>query len=282
MKNDSPRRVSSRSEKFKRNICFSAVACCMAAVLFIEISGMEFADDEVLSGMISSSVSRLIGAAALIIVSAYFGYKLFDPFREPFFRSLIFVLPCLAVAINNFPIVGLITGDVRVIQPASYVAALALQCFFIGLFEEFAFRGVMLLVILEKRRKTILDVFVSICLTSAVFGVIHLLNLFAGAGLGSVVLQIGYSFLIGGMCSVILLKTHSIWYCVLVHSVFDFGGLFVSMLGTGEQWDGLTVSITVILALAVAAYVAVAFIRLDPRSIDDLYSENISTEMEKE
>lgn len=282
MRNDSSRCALSKAEKFKRNICFGVIVCCVAAVLAIEISDIEFADDALLSTMLSSSVSRLIGAAALITVAAYLGYRVFDPFRKPFLRSLIFVLPCFAVAVNNFPIVGVITGNVRITQPVSYVAALILQCFSIGLFEELAFRGVMLPVILERRRKTLSDILVSVCLTSAVFGAIHLVNLFAGAGFLSVVLQIGYSFLIGGMCSVVLLKTHNIWYCVLIHSVFDFGGLFVSILGKGNPWDGLTVSITVILALAVAVYVTIAFIKLDPRSIDGIYHKNISPEMEKE
>lgn len=280
MKTD--RHILSKSLQVKRTLCFTAVIILLLVLSIFELVSPELSENEVLSDMLSMSVSRLLGAAAFAVMAAYFGYRIFDPFRKPFWSSLAFILPCLAVAVNNFPIIALAVGNARLTQPASYIAALALQCVSVGLFEEIAFRGVIMLIILEKRRKKRSDVFASVCLTSAVFGAIHLTNLFAGAGFGSVALQIGYSFLIGGMCSVVLLKTHNIWFCVLIHSVFDFGGLFVSTLGEGEIWDPLTVTITAVLAVVVAVYTIVAFARLDLGAIDEFYSENISSEMKKE
>lgn len=271
--------IFSGLERAKRALCIITVVILISALSVFELLSPELSEDKVLSDMLSMSISRLLGAAAFVVMATYFGYKIFDPYKKPFWRSLAFALPCLAVAVNNFPIIALVTGSARLTKPASYIAALALQCISVGLFEEIAFRGVILLIILEKRRKKLSDVFLSVCLTSAVFGAIHLTNLFAGAGLGSVALQIGYSFLIGGMCSVVLLKTHNIWLCVLIHSVFDFGGLFVSTLGEGEIWDPLTVVITAVLAVAVAVYTVIAFVRLDISSINGFYPESISSEI---
>ena len=113
--------------------------------------------------------------------------------------------------------------------------------------------------------------FLALILSSAVFAVVHLVNLFMGAGLGATVLQIGYSFLIGGMCSVVLMKTGSIWHCVLLHAVYNFCGGVVPTLGGGDWWDTPTVILTVVLSVLVTAYVVVMLFRMDPRETDKLY-----------
>jgi hypothetical protein len=48
---------------------------------------------------------------------------------------------------------------------------------------------------------------------------------------------VGYSFLIGGMLGTVLIKTENLWVCVILHALFDFGGLIVTYLGFGEFQD---------------------------------------------
>lgn len=256
----------------KRIACFVLIGISVAILLLLEVLSPVYSDDKVLDSMISMIVSRAIGGLVFIVVSAYLGFDFFDPLARPFFRSLLFILPCLAVAINNFPIISAIRGDAYLVSPKWYIPVLAVECLMIGIFEEFAFRGVVFMSILEKRHRTNLDIFISIVLTSAVFGAVHLLNVFQGAGIGSVILQIGYSFLIGGMCSVVLIKTKNIWFCVIIHAVYDFGGYFMQTLGAGTWWDTPTVIITVILSVLVAIYVIIALIRLEPGSVDGMFS----------
>ena len=141
------------------------------------------------------------------------------------------------------------------------------------MFEEFAFRGVVFLSILEKRRKNTLDVFISIVLTSAVFAVVHLFNIFGGASPVAVLMQIGYSFLIGGMCSVVLLRTANIWLCVILHATFNFCGYFMPTLGDGTWWDTPTVVITVLLSIVVTAYIVVSLIRTPTEITERLYKK---------
>ena len=148
-----------------------------------------------------------------------------------------------------------------------------LECLCIGLFEEAAFRGVVLLMVAEKRRGSRKDLFVSIILSSAVFGAIHLVNIFTGANPGAVILQIGYSFLIGAMCSVVLFKTANIWLCVALHAIYDFCGHLMPTLGTGSWWDTPTVVITVILAVFTVVFYVAALWRIDPIELDRLYPQ---------
>ena len=114
---------------------------------------------------------------------------------------------------------------------------------------------------------------VSLLLTSAVFGGVHLFNLFMSS-LPSVLLQIGYSFLIGAMCSVVLLKTRNIWLCVLIHAVYDFGGKLIPTLVKGTLWDTPTVIVTTVLALVTAGYLTWQFFKLDLAEVEKIYSKS--------
>ena len=85
-----------------------------------------------------------------------------------------------------------------------------------------------------------------------------MINLFESSP-GAVFLQIGYSALIGAMCSVVLVKTANIWLCVLIHGIYNFAGAFVSRCGEGVLLDTFTVVFTVVVSIAVAVYMVVIF-----------------------
>ena len=113
-------------------------------------------------------------------------------------------------------------------------------------------------------------VFLAILLTSAVFGLVHTLNLFIGGSPTAVIMQIGYSFLIGGMCAIVLLKTRCIWIPVFIHALYDLGGMLVEYLGGGTLWDTPTVVLTVIVSVAVVAYFLVLLFRMKKDEIEGL------------
>ena len=60
-------------------------------------------------------------------------------------------------------------------------------------------------------------VILPVLIDAALFGLWHLTNLLVGADVGATLLQVGYSFLIGGMLSAVLLKTGNIWTGVFRH-----------------------------------------------------------------
>ena len=84
-------------------------------------------------------------------------------------------------------------------------------------------------------------------------------------------MQIGYSALIGAMCSVVIVKTANIWLCVVLHGIFNFGGAVVQYCGRGEIWDTFTVVFTAILSVSVTVYLVISFLRADLCVIDGIY-----------
>lgn len=259
----------------KRKICICITLVAAALMLIYEF----FLSEVLLGGLGNGSlksgidmiVTRALGSVVFLTILAYVGYNVLKPLKSPFLRSVLFAIPAFVVAVNNLPIYPLATGIAGVTSPLWQVLLLALECLMVGLFEEVCFRGVIFLGFLEKRRATTKDRFVAIILSSAVFGAVHLINIFLGASPGAVLMQIGYSFLIGAMCSVVLMKTANLWLCVLIHAIFNFCGALVPRCGEGTIWEPLTVTLTVIIALATTVYMTVAFFRMKKSECDRIY-----------
>jgi hypothetical protein len=95
-----------------------------------------------------------------------------------------------------------------------------------------------------------------------------------GGGIGGVLLQVGYSFLIGGMCAIVLLYTRCIWLCVALHAIYDFGGFMIPTLGTGVIWDPITVVITTILGVFALVFMLFWLKKITPAQVEEIYSKN--------
>ena len=95
----------------------------------------------------------------------------------------------------------------------------------------------------------------------------------SAAALAAVFMQIGYSALIGAMCSVVLMKTANLWLCVAIHGLFNFAGAIIPRCGTGEIWDSFTVILTVIVSLAVLGYMVVLFIKDEMSAVEGVYKK---------
>ena len=237
-------------------------------------------DDDYRPAILNTLVMDALGSVVFVCMTIYMGYRVWG-LKKPWMRSLLFGLPALAVAVNNAPIIGLATGNAYISDPVGGVLIMLAYCLAIGTFEEFAFRGLFFMMILEDRRKSTKQIFWTTAISSAVFGLVHLVNLAVGAGPGATLLQVGYSFLIGGMCAIVLLKTGSIWYCVLLHTVYDIGGTIL-YAGGGVRWDAVTVTITAVLGVAVAVFMTVALTRIKPEDIAFLFPEKKTSAVNNE
>ena len=206
---------------------------------------------------------RLVGGAVCVCLMIYCSFSDLLKFSGHRWGALLAVLPCFLIAVDNFPFLSVAMGDAAIHAGAGEILRYALVCLSVGFFEETAFRGCVFTMIYSRRKKNAFNVFLSVVLSSAVFGAIHLVNLFTGASVGSVLLQVGYSFLIGGMCSVMLLKTHNIWYCVILHALYNFAGGVVPECGSGTIWTVPTVILTVCVSVPVAVYVLALLFRLN-------------------
>lgn len=259
--------------KNQRTFIIALIVICTLVMVYFEYAKISFSEDEVLSEIIRMIITRGIGSLMFTILVFYLGYRITNPLRKPFLKSLLFIIPSLLVVVNNLPIIAIVSGSAYITGTPTAVLLFAIECLFIGIFEEMAFRGAFFLMILETRRDTIKKIFISTVVSSAVFGGVHLFNLFVGAGIGPVIMQIGYSFLIGGMCSIVLLRTKNIWLCVMLHAAFDFCGFLIPTLGEGALWDIPTIIITVLISFAVTVYMLISLLKIKPEELDCIYTK---------
>ncbi len=218
------------------------------------------------------SVSRLLGGLACVIFIFEFSFqKIMNPLGNKCIFALLAVLPAFAVAINNFPFISVLAGDVTFKAPIGGLLLYALSCFSVGFFEEMAFRGCAFMFLLKSRRKSRLGIFIAIFLSSVVFGLIHLVNIFTSSPV-AVLLQIGYSALIGALCSVVLLVTKNIWLCVLLHSVYNFcGGIVPEFMTEGNIWTAGEVAFTAVIAVIVTLYTIGLFFKFPVQSTEEMF-----------
>ena len=211
--------------------------------------GRLFTDDPRIAPIAGMAVCRAVSAVVMLFFCIQLG--LFDAPR-PAVRSLRAALPALLVALNNAPVIALISGTVAVTAEVSAVILFAFECVAVAAFEEIAFRAILFRLMLQRFGTGARARFSAVLLSSALFGLTHLLNLFSGAAVGATALQVGYSFLIGCMLAVVYLHTGSLAGCILLHAVYNFGGMLVPTLGQGaflDIWNLPTVLITAVLAV---------------------------------
>ena len=205
--------------KTKSILVKALFAVLLAVLVFIEIArGLWSLDEEVYL-----LLSRLVGGVACLLFMLEFSFTgALSPVgnRKPLLWLL--ALPGFIIAINNFPFVSFFTGDCDIGASADSIFFYALICLATGFFEEMAFRGCAFMLLLKNRTQSKGRILFAIFVSSAVFGLIHLVNVFFGGSLGASLLQVGYSALIGALCSMVLLLTGNIWLCVALHAIYNF------------------------------------------------------------
>ncbi len=211
----------------------------------------EFLFSDVLSReIIRDTTIRLAIGTLFVIICYYIDLPLFKKTPKSWIHLAIIIIPGLAISINNFPISAYLNGRVTIGEPVHPVYLYAIECLSIGFLEETVFRGIILVVLLEKMPKGRSGVLGAIIVSSAIFSLIHLLNLFAGEALPATLLQVGYSFLMGMMWAVVYMATNNLVFPILLHATYDFFGQVMFRFGTvGNRFDLVTIVITTVLAI---------------------------------
>ncbi len=233
-----------------------------------------FIEDKHLALTLSGSVLRLIlSAVAIFLICKYRFNRAFYSFNA---KGLLLILPAFLVVIFNSPIIALINNGVTFNQSGVNVFTFILYCLSVGLFEETVFRGLIFPLCLNVTKKSKLNLFYAVALCSGIFAILHLFNLLGGANVGATFLQVGYSFLIGGLCAICLAVTKNLFIPVILHAIFDFGGLMLNNpygIGVGNQWDVLTIILTAVIGVLTCAYMVVLCLKTEKEKVHALYTE---------
>ncbi|MBP5466774.1 MAG: CPBP family intramembrane metalloprotease, partial [Clostridia bacterium] len=80
------------------------------------------------------------------------------------------------------------------------------------------------------------------------------------AGIAPTLLQAGYTFLTGCLFGAVYVFTGNIVFPVILHTVYDVGGLIFSEpfgIAVGDMWDAYTIIITAVLGVFATAVFAI-------------------------
>ncbi|WP_171898840.1 CPBP family intramembrane glutamic endopeptidase [Curtobacterium sp. UCD-KPL2560] len=171
-----------------------------------------------------------------------------DPGRTPMRWTMTAPVLIVVVCAAKLPFVGWSS------LPGHYFVLLTVGVLFVGVFEELLTRGVLLVGL--RRRLPEFGVWIASCV---LFGLLHLLNVLAGAPVGSTLLQVVFAASFGSTLYLSRRLTGNLLLPVLLHAFWDFGSIAVSAtVDTGDLASLLPVGAIGLVAFGVLAFGLVA------------------------
>ncbi len=169
----------------------------------------------------------LISTAALVLLAVLLGQgKRILPLRDGWkclFTKGWYVL--LASGILLFTVLSGLAREKEIsFSPAAFLGFTAV-CFLTACFEEIWFRGIIQGILEENRQRGKGSFWKTACITSALFGAMHLTNLLHRPEyiLGTVT-QAFYAFSLGMILSMVMRASGNIGTVILLHAIFNFSG----------------------------------------------------------
>ena len=108
--------------KVKRFLFGAIVAFLALALLLLELLSPTYTQDETLNTLVSVVITRAVGGLAFLLITLFFGYRVFGLRKNK--SAALVALAALAVAVNNLPIIGLVSGNAWVEKRGIYLLLL--------------------------------------------------------------------------------------------------------------------------------------------------------------
>lgn len=257
-------KIVQKAEKSKRAWGIVQMALIMilcAITVILDFLPIKYVSDSFRNGMLSKIIQTSCGSIAVVLLMLRLRIRVFG---KP--QALLYLLPCLLVAMDNFQWSAFIQGKMELVRTAPIdVILFTLHCFTIGLFEECIFRGIVISVLASvcpNNKKGFLLTFI---LSSVVFGLAHLLNGFSW--------QVLYTMLTGAVFAFCLIKTKNIFLCAFVHGLYNLCGLLFDTqgLGNGVVFDLGTVLTMLIVSVIVGTFILIYTLRYTEEERMNLY-----------
>lgn len=239
---------------FKEIITLAFIAALCIVTFAFDYLPIKFTQDEFKNQMLGKIIQQSCGAGAAILIMKRAGIRLFGKVQ-----NWLYLIPCLIIAIDNFRFWAYFNAESTPILHGDgwdYVL-FSLNCLCVGLFEECIFRGIIFSVLASQFSKDKHGFIQTYVVSSLIFGGAHLFNIFSGGNPVWVIMQVGYTFLTGGLFAFCLIKTKNIFCCAFIHALYNFCGLLFSSQGLGTPLPlDLGTSITMlVVSLIVGAFV---------------------------
>lgn len=233
-------------------------------VIILYVLPVQFSTDKTTDALASDAAVRGALTAAMAALAALYCKKKLFALKPPAIKELLWLLPCLAVALANFPYSALACGSAEITR-TDLIWLFLLKCLLIAASEELLFRGTLFAILRNLLQGKKHSFVLSALISSVLFALFHLIALFEGADAGSVLLQTGYTFLTGLMFACVTHRTGNIWAAIALHFIFDAGGLIVPDIGAGSFQDTIFIIQTAICGAVCAAHLIAYAIFTDRR-----------------
>ena len=109
------------------------------------------------------------------------------------------------------------------------IVYISLEALGVGFAEEILFRSFLMKAIINKSATA------AIIISSIVFGIIHIFNLFYGANTITTLAQVIYATALGLMFSIFFYKTNNIIPCIICHGIINMTNMFLPKDLSNEQ-----------------------------------------------
>ncbi len=243
-------------------------------VAWLFLGFFRLASDEVIV-MLRATMIRFALATIFIFGLYIKGYFVFHSENKSLKTTWWLIIPALLISINNFPWHILYQGDLTLTVNVGTIILFLIECFSVGLFEEILFRYLIFIVIMQHLDMTKKNIFIAMVITSIVFGLFHLINLFSGAGLGTTIQQVGYTTVLGLMWSMTFFITRNIWVPIILHTTYNFFGIIAFRYGTIEsRYDPFTIILTIVLALLATIFYIIQFKSLSTNRVNAIIEQD--------
>lgn len=158
------------------------------------------------------NVGLVVLIYTLIATTKTFEYFGLNSFPKP--KKYLYFIPLILLASVN--VWNGINIDNTIDEIIIHMGSMCM----IGFLEEIIFRG-FLFRILEKDSEKL-----AIIITSITFGVGHIINLLNGEPVIETLIQVVYAMAVGYLFAIILVKTKSLWPCIITHAAVNALSIF--------------------------------------------------------
>ncbi len=172
--------------------------------------------------------AEAIWAITIFVVMVLAGNTyIFRRRRESIISSILLAIPPLLI---SFIYMRSYISN-AILYSSTDVLCVALYSLMIGIAEEFLCRGWILTEFIERYGRDRKHIRLSIFASALIFGLMHIMNIFAGQDIYATIMQVIQTIGLGYLLGVIFYRTRNIWSCVFIHGIFDFS-IFLSEIGT--------------------------------------------------
>lgn len=225
-------------------VILSAVAVVIVFLGMMNLSGYALQKMQIqCPGFGNMMITEAVGGICGLLLLVFFGYiKILKEKGEGFLRGFYiggFMTGYCIYSLYGQLVLQQASPETQV-EPFVNIVMFLVSMFLVGFGEEVVFRGLILNLFLDKFGNEKKGILISVILSSLLFGATHSINFFAGVSLGSVLIQMLQTVLLGMVFAEIYLLSGNIWIVIIAHALTDVASLMsAGIFGAGNEIDAI-------------------------------------------